>query len=124
MRAQVDDQVYAQVHDQVAKGNVLGRLQCALDLVHGIDAARLFRVQQVHKRRSGAAHLAIRVERRVHRPGNERMAAKPAGNLCHIFATGVVKVLARSKDLNRIGTGFGGKLQQRRCQSLVHGKMS
>ena len=50
---------FAEVNDEVLKVQVLGGFESAFDLVHGVDAARLFRVQQVDGGGAGAAHLAI-----------------------------------------------------------------
>ena len=76
-------------------------------------------MQQVDSRRAGAAHLAVGVERCVHRPGLERIGAEPAGQLSDVLAAGVVEVLARGKNLHRLRARAGGKLQEPRMQSLV-----
>jgi len=45
----------AEMHHEIAQRNVLGRLERALDLVHGVDAAGLLRVQHIQRGRAGAA---------------------------------------------------------------------
>ena len=56
----------SQVNDQVAEGELIGGLQGALDLVHGVDAAGFFRVQKVDTRAARAAHITIGIERGMH----------------------------------------------------------
>jgi pseudomonalisin len=109
----------AQVHHQIFKVKMLGCFKRALDLVHGIDAARLFRMQQVDRWCSRAAHLAVRIERRVHRPALQRIGGKPAGQLLHMLAAGVVEVLACGKDLHRLGSAARGQFQQPGMQPLL-----
>jgi hypothetical protein len=62
----------AQMHDEMTERNVLGGFEGALDLVHGVDAAGFFRMQNVDGRGAGAAHLAIGEQGRMHGEGRER----------------------------------------------------
>ena len=100
-------------------GNLLGGFEGALDLVHGVDAARFFRMKQVDGGRAGAAHLAIGKHGRVHGERLERIGAEPLGQLAHVLAAGVVEVLARGEDLHTLRAGAAGKLQQAGMQALV-----
>lgn len=59
----------AEVEDEVAKGDLLGGFEGALDFVHGVDAAGFLRVQHVDCGSAGAAHFAVGKERGVHGPG-------------------------------------------------------
>ena len=59
----------AEVEDEVAKGDLLGGFEGALDFVHGVDAAGFLRVQHVDRGSAGAAHFAVGEERGVHGPG-------------------------------------------------------
>src|ERR1017187_8765967 len=109
----------AEVHNQVAKGDMLGGLDGPLDLVHSVDAAGFLRMQQVDPRSAGAAHIAVRVKRRVHRPNLELVGTKPAGQLCDMIAAGVIEVLAGGKYFDSLRSGPGGKLHQPWLQTLV-----
>ena len=51
--------VFAEMDDEIAQRDVLGGFEGALDLVHGVDAAGFFRMDDVDAGRAGAAHLAI-----------------------------------------------------------------
>jgi hypothetical protein len=51
----------AQMHHEVAEGDVLGGFEGALDFVHRLDAAGLFRMQKVEGGRAGTAQLAAGV---------------------------------------------------------------
>src|ERR1035437_2288315 len=96
------------MHDEVAEGDVLGGFEGALDLVHGGDAARLVRVRQIDGGSAGAAHLAIGIKRGVHRPGLEGIRAEPRSQLTDVFAAGVVEVLTRGKDFDRLRARAAG----------------
>ena len=110
----------AEMDDEVAEGELLGGFQGALDLVHGRDAAALLRVQQVDGGRAGAAHLAVGIERGVHRKGVSGLERNHAASSVDLLAAGVVEVLARGKDLDRLRAGSVGELQQPRVQALIH----
>ena len=57
---------FAEMNDKIAQRDMLGCLQSALDLIHRVDAAGLFRVQDIHSWRSGTTHFTIGIERCVH----------------------------------------------------------
>jgi len=68
---------------------------------------------------AGAAHLSVGIERSVHGEGVQRVGGEPVAQFGHMFAAGVVKVLACGKDLHRLRPGTGGEFQQPRVQALV-----
>jgi hypothetical protein len=43
----------AEMDHEIAQGDVLGRFQCALDLIHGVDAPGLVGVQHIHAKTAG-----------------------------------------------------------------------
>ena len=114
----------AEMDDEIAQRDVLGGFQRALDLIHGIDATRFFRVQHVYTGRAGAAHLAIGKKRCVHRERLKRIGAEPLCQLGDVLAAGVVEVLARGKDFDRLSAGAGGQLEQAGMQSMSQEQMS
>ena len=109
---------FAKVHHKIAQRNVLRRFERALDLVHGVDAPRLLRVQHIHPERAGTAHFAVGIKRGVHRKGLERVGAEPLGQLGHVLAAGVVEMLTRGKDLHRLRAGALRELKQARVQTM------
>ena len=114
----------AEMHHEIAQRNVLGRLERALDLVHGVDAAGFFRVQHIQAGRAGAAHLAVGIKRGVHGKGLKRVGAEPLGQLHHLLAAGVVEVLARGEDLHRLRAGALRELKQPRVQTVIQEQVS
>ena len=114
---------FAQVQDEVLKGDGLGGFQRALDLVHGVDAAEFVRMDDVDGGSTGAAHLAVGKERRVHRPGLKGIGTKPGGQLGDLLAAGVIEMLARGKDLDALCASTGRQFQQPRMQTLVEKQM-
>ena len=51
--------------------------------------------------------------------GFERIRPEPLRQLAHRLAAGVVEMLARGENLNTLGAGAAGKLQQAGMQALV-----
>ena len=114
----------AKMDDKVAEWDVLGGFKRAFDFVHGINAASLFRVQDIYSGSAGAAHLAVGIKRGVHGEGLKRVGTEPLSQLGHMLAAGVVKVLAGGKDLDRLRAGTTGKLKQAWVQAMVQKEMS
>jgi len=56
----------------------------------------------------------------MHRPGLEGVGAEPGGQFGDVLAAGVVKVLARGKDLDCLRTGAAGLLKQAWVKALIH----
>ena len=115
---------FAKVHHKIAQWDVLRRFECPLDLVHGVDAPCLLRVQHIHPECAGTAHFAVGIKRRVHRKGLECVGAEPFGQLRHLLSAGVVKVLTRGKDLHRLRAGALRELEQARVQTMFQKYMS
>ncbi len=115
---------FAKVHHEVAQRNMLRGFERALDLVHGVDAPGLLRVQHIDRERAGAAHLAVGIKRGVHRKRLERVGAEPLGQFGHLLAAGVVEVLARGKNLHRLRAGALRELKQARMQTVIQKQMS
>ena len=103
---------------------MLGRFQRALDFVHGIDSAGLVGVQHIDARCAGAAHFAVGIHRSVHGERLQRVRPEPFRQLSDIFAAGVVKVLARGKNLHCLRSGSFRKLKQSRMQSMIQEQVS
>ncbi len=104
---------------KVLEGNAFGGFERALDLVHGVDAARLFRVQHIDGGRAGTAHFAVGKERSVHGERGQSVGTEPFRQLSHVLAAGVVEVLARGKNLHRLRAGAVGELKQSGMKALV-----
>jgi hypothetical protein len=49
----------------------------------------------------------------------QRVSSEPLGELCHLFAVGVVEVLARGEDLHRLGSRAIRKFKQTWMQAMV-----
>ena len=106
---------------QKAERNLFGDFQSALDLVHGLDAARAIGRGNVDGRRAGASPLVIGIQGRVH--GIERNAggAEPVGNFADVLlAIGVVEVLAGSKDFDGLGSGLDELVEQARMEPFFY----
>src|SRR5262245_55133868 len=110
-----------QMLNQKPERNLLGDLQRALDLVHGLDATGAIRGSDVERRSSGASPLIVGEKRRVHGVQRNAAAAKPLGNLLDVgFAVGVVEMLARCKNLDRLHTGARESVEDARMQALLN----
>ena len=95
----------AEVNDHVAQRDVLGSLEGALHLVHGVDAAGFLRVEHVHCGRSGSAHLPVGIERSVHGKRLECIRSEPGSQLGDVLAAGVIKMLTRGKNFDCLSAG-------------------
>src|SRR5271157_1741684 len=96
--------------DEILEGDGVGGFEGALDLIQGVDAAGLFRMEEVDGGSAGAAHFAVGKERSVHGPGGDGVGAKPGGEFGDVLAAGVVEVLAGGKELDGLRAGAGGQL--------------
>ena len=114
---------FAEVHDELFEGNALGSFEGAFDLVHGVDAARFLRVHDVDSGCAGAAHLPVGEERRVHGVRFEGIGCEPGCQFHDVLAAGVVKVLARSKELDAAGAGAHSRFKQAGMQPLLQKDM-
>jgi hypothetical protein len=104
-------------HDS-GEGNLLGRFKSALDLVHGVDAAGLFDVDEVERRSDMTAPLGIGVERLV-QCGSNIVRTEPLRNLTNHGAVGVVEVVPRGKHFDALGTAAHKRVEQAGVQALL-----
>ena len=114
----------AEMDDEIAQRDVLGRFECALDFVHGFNAAGFFGMDDIDTGSAGTAHLAIGEKRGVHGKGLKRVGPEPLGEFHDGIAAGVVEVLAGSEDFNCLRAGAGGEFEQTRVQAVGEEEMS
>src|SRR4029077_5521039 len=99
----------------------LGDFQGAFDLVHGIDAAGAVGGGDVDGRRTGAPPLVVGVQRRMDRIERNAGGAEPVGNFADmLLPIGVVKVLARGEDFDRLGSGLDELVEQARMEPFLY----
>ena len=110
---------FAQMKNQKPERDLLGNLKRPLDLVHRVDAAALFRMDHIHRRRPAPPHLRIGVKRRVHRERLGRIAAEPFRQFADVRPACVIEVLARGKQLHALRSGAGKNVQQPRMQPVI-----
>ncbi len=104
---------------QETERNLLGNFKGALDLVHGVDARCAVGGGNVDRRRPCPSPLVVRVQRRMHRIERYPAAAEPVSNFFHVrFAIGVVKVLPRRENLDRLHSAASQPIQNPRMQPL------
>lgn len=108
----------AEVERNGAEGDLLGRFDGALDLVHGIDAAGLFGVDEVERRGDVAAPLGVGVEGLVER-GTDVIRAKPVGDVANHRAVGIIEVVAGSEDFDDLSAAFVHGIKQTVIQPLL-----
>ena len=60
----------------------------------------------------------------MHGEGLKRIGAEPVGEFGDVFAAGVVEVLARGKDLDRLCAGAGSELKQAGMKAMSQKQMS
>jgi hypothetical protein len=68
---------------------------------------------------TAGAPLRVSKERHVHGKRFHGIGCEPQRNLLHMSLAGVVEMLARGKNLNRLCASFGQGLQQSRMQPLA-----
>ena len=106
---------------QKTERNLLGNFEGALDLVHGIDARGAVGGSDVHRRRTRPAPLVIGVERRVDGVERNPAAAEPVGNFFHVrLAVGVIEMLTRRENLDRLHPAASQPIQDAGMQPLFH----
>ena len=116
--------LFTQMHYEFPERNVLGSLESTLDLIHGVNAPRLFRMQHVDCGCPGSSHLAIGKEWGMHRECFDWVGGEPACQFRNLFPAGVVKMLARRKNLNCLGSGTRRQLKQTRVKPLLQQQVS
>ena len=98
---------------------MLRGFQRSLDLVHGGNAPRLLRMQQVDGRRTRPAHLPVGKQRRMHRKRLQFVAPEPVRQFHNLIVAGVVEVLPGGKNLHCLRTRARGQIQQSRMKTMV-----
>ena len=104
----------AEMEDQKLQRQDLRGLERTLHLVHAVDAPGLIRVDHVYRRSPAPPHLRVRKERHMHGKRLHGIDAEPVGNLFHLSAVGVIEMLARGEDLNRLRSTLGQGIEQSR----------
>src|SRR6202021_3399834 len=111
----------SQMLHQEPEWNLVGNFKGALDLVHGLDARGPGDRCQVDRRRAGTAPFIVGVERRVDRVEWNAAAAKPVGNLFDVsLAVGIVDMLARGKNLDRLHPAARQSVENAGMQPLFY----
>ena len=98
----------AEVEDAGAEGNLLGGFEGAFDLVHGFNALALGTADEVQGGLGVTAPVDLVLcgeERHVH-GGSDGIGAKPGADLPHRAAVGVVELVPRGEDFDRLGPGL------------------
>ncbi len=129
----------AEVQDDGGEGDLLGRLDGALDLVHGGDSVGLLGGDQVEIGRDVARPLGrvraaevaptLRDIDGLMQHGAHIVGAEPGGELAHGGRIGVVEVVARGEDFDCHGTaglraGGGEGVQQAGVQAVLEEDVS
>ncbi len=110
----------SQMLHQKAKRNLLRDLQGPFHLIHRLDQPRAVRRRQVYGRRSRPAPLVIGIERRVHGIQRNATPTKPLGDLFHVsLAIGIVEMLTRCENLDRLHSAASQPIQDSRMQPLL-----
>ena len=112
---------FAEMHDEIAKGMCSAASRARLISSMASMRRDFSGCSTLTRGRAGAAHFAIGKERGVHGKRLKRVGAEPLGQLGDVLAAGVVKVLARGKDLDCLRAGTVGKLQQARDEGAGSG---
>ena len=112
----------AEVEDGGGDGDLLGGLEGALDLVHGVDAAGLFGVDEVERGGGVAGPLGVgavaEVDGLVER-GGDIVGAEPGGEVAEDGAVGVVEVMARGEEFDGFGAAVVESVEQAGVQALL-----
>jgi hypothetical protein len=80
-------------------------------------------VNHVDRRCPGASHLTIGEHGRMQGKRLHGIGAKPLGEFVDVLTAGVVEMLTRGKNLNRLRAGSPGEFQQPGMQALCQEKM-
>jgi hypothetical protein len=111
----------AEVEGAGGDGDLLGRLEGALDLVHGRDAAGLFGIDQIEIRGNVAGPLGVgaiaEVERLVER-GSYAGGVEPGRDVADGSTVGVVKVMTGGEELDHLSARFVQSIEQAGVQAL------
>ncbi len=111
----------AHVLHQKTERNLFGDFERALDLIHGLDAAGAVGGRDVDGRSTGASPFVIGIERRVDRIQRNPACSKPVRDFPHVLlAVGIVEMLPRRKNLDRLRTAASQPVQHAGMQPLFY----
>jgi len=113
----------AEVEDGSGEGDLLGGLDGALDLVHGVDAVGLFGVDEVEGGGDVARPVGVGVEGLVE-CGGDVVGAEPGGDVADDGSVGVVEVVACGEDLDGLGAAVVESVQKAGVQALLEEDVS
>lgn len=108
----------AEVEGDGTEGDLLGGLDGAFDLVHGVDAAGLFRVDEVERGSDVATPLGVGVERLMERSG-DIVGPEPRSEIADDGAIGVVEVVAHGEDFDGLCAALVQGVEQAGIQALL-----
>jgi len=108
----------AEVEDGGGDGDLLGGLEGALDLVHGVDAAGFLGVDEVERGGGVAGPVRVGEERLVERSGDV-VGAEPGGEVAEDGAVGVVEVMAGGEEFDGFGAAVVESVEQAGVQALL-----
>jgi hypothetical protein len=112
----------AEVEDDGLDGELLGGLESALDLVHGVDAAGLFGIDEVEIGSYVAGPLSVGTVAGVDglmKSGGDFVGAEPGGDVADGGTVGVVEVVAGGEELDGFGSAVVKGVEQARVQALL-----
>jgi hypothetical protein len=112
----------AEVEDDGLDGDLLGGLDGALDLVHGVDAAGFFDVDEVEVGGDVPGPLGVGAIAGVDglvEGGSDVVGAEPRGDIADGGAVGVVEVVTGGEDLDGLGAPLVKGFQKARMQALL-----
>jgi len=112
----------AEVEDTGVDGDLLGRLEGALDLVHCGDAVRLFGVDEIDVRGDMARPLpasAVAEVERLVECGSDAGVAEPCGDVADGRAVAVVEVVAGGEDFDGLCAAVVKGVEQAGVQALL-----
>ena len=93
----------SQMLHQKAERNLLGNFESALDFIHRLDSRSAIDGCHIHRWRACAAPLVVREKWRVNRVEWNPAALEPLRNFLDVrLAVGIIDVLARRKNLDRL----------------------
>src|SRR6185369_3241469 len=110
---------YPQMLNEKAKRNLLGNFECALDLIHCLDASRSIRGSNIQRRSPGATEFIVGKHRGMNRMKRDGRGTEPVSNFAYmLLAVRVIDVLASSADFNRLRSGAHQSVEQPWMETL------
>ena len=112
----------AEMEDDGLDGELLGGFEGTLDLVHGVDAAGLFWVDEVEIGSYVAGPLSVGAVAGVDglvKSGGDFVGAEPGSDIANGGAVGVVEVVAGGEELDGFGSAVVKGVEQAGVQALL-----